>query len=390
MGTIVAPTYATLVMGFLEIKLYNTIEIRISISYRSFFEENWVRFLDDCYFPTNTNIIKPGELLKILNSLNPSIQFTMDVSPIKTAFLDIMINKDSNNDLWMNVYQKPTDSRRYVPFNSCHPKHTLSNIPYCLARRICTIVEKDEPKQKELQDLKTCLKTQGYPDKIITKGIEKAKDALQSDLRKPKPKTDRKILPFVHTNNPNNPNIFKIIKTSIDTLSTSSKSSEIFKSYNLINSTKQPQNLERLLCKSQYIEEDKIAIKKCGKNCACCPYVGEAKSISFKNRSKPFIIKSPFNCDSTNFVYLLTCAGCSAEYIGQTSRTLRERVGLYQNRIKDEQNGTIYVEKHVRTCGKGLFKIFPFFQMRSVNLEKRLGHESAFIEQLKPTLNRKD
>ena len=38
------------------------------------------------------------------------------------------------------------------------------------------IVEKDTIKEKKLTELKNLLLKQGYPEKIITKGIEKALD----------------------------------------------------------------------------------------------------------------------------------------------------------------------------------------------------------------------
>ena len=206
--------------------------------------------MDDCYFPLNSEVLKPEELLDLLNSLNPHIPFTMEVSTYAIAFLDIFIIKDENNNIWMSIYHKPTDARRHVPFNSCHPKHTLNNIPYCLARRICTIIENENTKDLVLNELEDCLKKQGYPDKIIKNGIAKAKNSSQSELRKAKNKSEQKILPFVHTNNPNNPNIFKTVRSSINSIKTSSKSADIFKSYNLINSEKQPRNLKRRLCQN--------------------------------------------------------------------------------------------------------------------------------------------
>ena len=85
----------------------------------------------------------------------------------------------------------------------------------------------------------------------------------------------------------------------------------------------------------------------------------------------------------------MKCKGCDEEYIGESCRTLRERVALYKNRIADEQRGNIYVEKHVRTCGNQKFSICPFLQMRNDDTVNRKTHESAFINEFKPTLNRK-
>ena len=39
-----------------------------------------------------------------------------------------------------DIYYKPTDSKQYLFFNSCHPKHTKTSIPFSLADRIRSIV----------------------------------------------------------------------------------------------------------------------------------------------------------------------------------------------------------------------------------------------------------
>jgi hypothetical protein len=45
MGTIIAPTYATLVLGYLEETLYE----RYNNEFSSYLRVNWKRFLDDCF-----------------------------------------------------------------------------------------------------------------------------------------------------------------------------------------------------------------------------------------------------------------------------------------------------------------------------------------------------
>ena len=68
-------------------------------------------------------------------------------------FLDIMINK-TGTKFWIDICNKPTDSKRYVRFTSNHPQSCLRNIPFRLARRICAIVEEEETKLKRLPELK--------------------------------------------------------------------------------------------------------------------------------------------------------------------------------------------------------------------------------------------
>ena len=79
----------------------------------------------------------------------------------RLPFLDIMTNK-SGTKIWSDIYNKPMDSKRYVPFTSNHPKHCLTNILFSLARRICTIVE-NENVEKRFKELKKTLLEQKIP-----------------------------------------------------------------------------------------------------------------------------------------------------------------------------------------------------------------------------------
>ena len=83
-----------------------------------------------------------------------------------------MINK-TGTKIWMDIYNKPTDSKRYVPFPSNHSRSCLRNIPFRVARRICTIVEEDT-KLKRLLELKTLLKQQKYPIALTENSIKRA------------------------------------------------------------------------------------------------------------------------------------------------------------------------------------------------------------------------
>ena len=86
----------------------------------------------------------------------------MEQHNLYLPFLDIMINKDpETNDIWMDTFYKKTDTRRCVPFNSCHPKECKNNILFTLARRICTTVGLEKYAQtnfKKFYILKNILK----------------------------------------------------------------------------------------------------------------------------------------------------------------------------------------------------------------------------------------
>ena len=147
MGTIFASTYAALSMGYFEVKLYSVWTFKYGELLAEYIKENWNRFLDDCYAVLSSSQISPEELLLTLISINPSIQFSKEYSKDQIPFVDILIRRNKNG-IWMDLYHKPTDTQRFLPFIFSHPNYCKRNIPFCLARRICTIAENNDEKLK--------------------------------------------------------------------------------------------------------------------------------------------------------------------------------------------------------------------------------------------------
>ena len=390
MGTIFAPTYATLTMGYLELKLYQVCEINFSANVRSFIFENWSRFLDDCEILLDSSLLTPEQLLEILNSLNQNIQFTMEKSTTEIPFLDIMI-KRSDDGISLDLYRKPTDTQRCLNFNSCHPSHCKVNIPFSMARRICTIVENNELKKEHLNNLEENLKKYQYPTKVIEAGIARALSIPQIELRQPKEHNSQDVLAFVTTYNPNNPKVFSNIQNTVKTL----KNNRVkgFENVKLIHGRRQAPNLKRLLTSSEFKSQDpEFGVFKCGDTrCKCCEHLLLEKKHIFKNVNREFILRSKITCSSSNLIYVVICPTCKEEYIGETginATNLRKRVTIYRQHIKQPEYQMLKVEEHLRECGKGEFKIFPFYQLKTQDTALRRSLEEDFIKKFKTKLNR--
>ena len=102
MGTIFAPTYATLSMGYFEIKLYSVCSFKYGELLAEYIKENWNRFFYVFYTVLRSSQISPEELLLALNSIDPSIQLTMAYSKEQIPILDILI-KRKENSIWMDL-----------------------------------------------------------------------------------------------------------------------------------------------------------------------------------------------------------------------------------------------------------------------------------------------
>ena len=59
----------------------------------------------------------------MLNSLHSDIKFTAESSDKQLPFSDVLVKKEGFK-IETDIYYKPTDSKQYLLFNSCHPKHT--------------------------------------------------------------------------------------------------------------------------------------------------------------------------------------------------------------------------------------------------------------------------
>ena len=207
MGSKFAPVHATLTIGYLEEKMYTEIKNVFGTDFGNCFEKNWKRFLDDCFIPWTKTVQELRTLHEILNNLHKDISFTIQFSNVDQSFLDVLVQKDA---------QKPiTSTKIRTASNTCYfilaNQDTLFNIPYNLAHRIRTIVSEEHVLKYRMQELKSFLLKQKYPEQIINHGLEKAMALDKDHLRTVQERTEESIIPYVSTYNPNDPEMFHVI-----------------------------------------------------------------------------------------------------------------------------------------------------------------------------------
>jgi hypothetical protein len=388
MGTKVAPTYATLVLGYLEDKLYQKLLLEQDKNFAYYFQTHWKRFQDDCFIFWNKSLDDLHKFERILNSLHKDIQFKIQFSPTKLSFLDVIVIKEGIF-ISTDIYFKSTDSQQYLDFNSCHPKHTKLNIPFNLARRICTIVSDNNILKRRLYELSANLITRNYPLEIIKTGIRKALEIPRKTLLSVKDKTNEHIIPFISTYNPKNKEVFGILKNNINILNSDAKMNSILSNTKIIKSNRQLPNLKRILIKSNFRDiTSQPTVSKCLNNrCGLCDYLLEGSSFQFKN--KRFYIKEDMNCNVQNVIYVLVCNGCKEFYIGQTGDKLRNRRTVHEQQMRDPSVRQMPLSAHLDQCSKTepKFYIFPFYKLHNDSVSARLCKEKYFISVFQPKLN---
>ena len=158
----------------------------------------------------------------------------------------------------------------------------------------------------------------------------------------------------------------------------------------ILKSQRQPSSLKKFLTRTLYSNKKEHCSKRCIKTrCACCDYIKEGSFHIFETTRDIFYLKEDMTSESSDWIYVVICSTCNEEYIGKTGEgktKICDRVGVYQQHIRQPEYQQLKCEEHFRTCGKGEFQIFSFFKLHSQNKYLRELYEKYFREKFKPRL----
>ena len=301
------------------------------------------RFLDDVFLLWNGSLDELKEYENFLNSLIPGIEIKLEASLVSVNFLDITIYKNQNFNntfsLGTKIYVKPTDTQNLLHTKSFHPPHTTKGILKSQLIRYKRISSTWEDYIGAAKTLFQNLRGRGY-------SWVKMWDEL-------------KYIWFYYKDNVNksnevNSNLFPII-IHYDKIGRQlgQKYREILDKSNLFDNTKfilaykNHKNLGKFLINSVIKIADKTEIqkyfcKKCNnKKCKACNHITGGSTFSSFNSNKTFNLKQNIACKSKNLIYLITCRKCKKQYVGQTSRTLAERINNHLSCIRKHKSTPI-------------------------------------------------
>ena len=105
--------------------------------------------------------------------MDPSINFTVEYNKKEIPFLDISVYSEEGK-IQTDIYHKETDTFSCLDFTSSHPHHCKENIPFNLARRICSIVSGTERRKNRFNQLHKRLHGRNYSENLILACIQKA------------------------------------------------------------------------------------------------------------------------------------------------------------------------------------------------------------------------
>ena len=112
MGTRMAPSFASLFMGKLEMDFLETCDKTPLI---------WLRFLDDIFMVWNHKEQEFHEFISKINKFHDTIKFTFNYSNKEATFLDVNIKMKENGKLDTSITEKATNCHKNIEISSCHP-----------------------------------------------------------------------------------------------------------------------------------------------------------------------------------------------------------------------------------------------------------------------------
>ena len=389
MGRIYAPSLADLKQGYDEIKLETRIRETFAQNIASKFLNSYGRYLDDVHFRwSNLWMTELASIKQLMNSIDQKIVFEFESSAENESnsipFLDVRIRIEDTMTL-TDLYSKPTDTFNYVPFNSCHPRHTLRNIPFSLARRIRGIVSDPAKLPIRMREMKERLILKKYPVRLIEDSIKRALNFTRESIINPPPKKkdEENCIFFVSTFDPTviNPTsqIQNAVNTYNETQPTGSGKITVRSSFRKSSSLKDFLMFKRTVPTGVY---------KCREGCILCrDYLHQGETLQLKS-NEILRTNERFDCMSRNVLYAAKCNGCDDLYIGETGDQLNIRFATHRQQGKiDAQVQAVKADQHFRVCGNNSYKVFPFKRMKKNCTIYRRIVEDSYIQKLKPALN---
>jgi hypothetical protein len=250
------------------------------------------RYVDDYFLLYNPIKLKIENFLSHFNSAHPNISFTMEKEAEKALpFLDILIKKSEEN-FFLSVYRKPTNTNSTLHFDSNHSYSTKFTVALSMFKRAYAYCKLERERKDEINKIYSILLQHNYPKKFIHKAHNRVKNPAAAQPEEAQAFGQTIVIPYV-------------------------------------------KNLsEQIRAISQKTARVRTAFSVSG--------TLRGSLMPNKTKSKPVL---------TNLLYKIPCADCNSLYIGQTKRNVAERFSEHARNF-NKQNVNLNSAKDDNTFSK--------------------------------------
>ena len=292
------------------------------------------------------------------------------------AFLDVQFCFDSDGNLNTDLFVKETDSRSYLYYGSSHPNHTFSSIVYSTSLRLRRIINDSERLKRRIDELKQCFFSANYPKKMVNnitskvcnmeRRIKSHNESNSSILVPNSPDDSIRVISTFDSDK----DLRDVVMNLEPTLSASRSFSSTESSSGLGSTQSAPpkkkslfnfvhrtgSSLRKKLVKVQQLTQSSESLHRgtrpCKQSkCGTCSLVAQGPLYVINGKEvKP----APGDCSSYNIIYIFMCKLCNKNYIGRTTRFLRQRVNehraMFYKLLNDPQADLLNPNDHDGYC----------------------------------------
>ncbi|XP_053571161.1 oxidative stress-induced growth inhibitor 2 isoform X2 [Bombina bombina] len=366
MGAKFAPSYANLYMGYFEhLHLFGgglALEDKVVV---------YGRFIDDLIMIYRNNTeLTIQEIVDHFNNNTLNLTFTHQNNDHIINFLDLTLEHNGEGEITTSTFRKPLLRNTILRADSCHAPHTQRGIPkgqYLRLRRNCSSLKLYI---KQAEELTKRLVARGYKRSLLlkvksqvmrmdrslllnSKTANSTPNSHNKDITRSTPKED---ICFVTSYSNQFYTITRIIKKYLPVLNG-----------DIILRDKLQRHI-RFVAKRAPTIRDKVTQKfhhkippttnwltptkgnyRCGHvPCKSCKYTDKSFTFTSSQTHKSYPITTRMDCTSTHIIYLITCSLCQQQYVGITTRPLKDRIREHLLSIEEEFPRTP-VAKHFHT-----------------------------------------
>ncbi|KYN26675.1 hypothetical protein ALC57_03955 [Trachymyrmex cornetzi] len=298
----------------------------------------YYRYVDDIILAAPNNQIR--EILDLFNSYHDRLKFTCEENNDKSMnFLDVSLIIEKEHIIFNN-YKKPTNSGRYLNYNSNHPINHKRGV---IIGQFDRIIFLSHPKfhTKNIENMIDILLNNGYPLEFLFSTINKR---IKNLSRRDSLYINNVSLQDSNENNGiNNYFIIPYIKEISEKFKSIAKKNDFtvaFKPINTLNSI---------------IKTGKDKLKSMEHSCV---------------------------------VYRIDCLDCEACYVGQTKRKIETRIAEHKSSSKKSNNSHMVVAQHQAQLDHNFdWKNVKILDMEH-SLHRRLTSEMIFIKKHSNVINK--
>ena len=285
-----------------------------------------------------------------LNECHETIKFTSELSTTSVNFLDTTVYLKPDGSIYTDLYCKPTDSHNYLRYESAHPHHCKSSLPFSQFLRVRRICSRLADYDRNALMLASHFHRRGYPSQIIEEALIRARRADRHIILHPTPKIQNESeappLYAITTFTPGDRPLKSIVSNNWPILGKTDTTSQLYNKDitfgyrrtsslrdTLVHAKLPPTTSKvKLTAKDPVTPQHKCKAK--GNSCNYCPKLDLTGIIQSHSTGRNYFSKKHISCRSNNLIYCITCKSCSRQYVGQTSNHIGERFKMHFQNIK--------------------------------------------------------